>query len=97
MPVMGAVAWLIGTIAQICIVLLIAQVILSWLIYFNVVNTRHPFVNTIRVFLYQVTEPALRPIRRIIPSIGGFDLSPLILAVLIGFVARLIVDNLPYG
>jgi YggT family protein len=94
---MLAVAWLIGTVAQIFIFLLLAQVILGWLIHFNIVNTRHPFVGTIARFLYQITEPALRPIRRIIPSFGGIDISPLVLAVLIGFLARLIVENLPYG
>jgi len=93
---MRALGQLIGIVAQICIYLLIAQVILSWLVAFNVINTRHPFVNAVRRFLYQVTEPALRPIRRIIPSIAGIDISPLILALLIGFVSRLIIDNLPY-
>ena len=40
---MGSIAWLIGTVAQICIFLLLAQVIASWLVAFNVINTRHPF------------------------------------------------------
>jgi YggT family protein len=94
---MGAIAWLIGTVAQICIFLLLAQVIMSWLVAFNVINTRHPFVNSVRRFLYQITEPALRPIRRIMPTFGGVDISPLVLALLIGFAARLIVEYLPYG
>jgi YggT family protein len=93
---MAAIAWLIDTVFQIAIVLLIAQVILSWLIYFNVVNTRHPFVNTVGRFLYQITEPALRPIKRIVPSLGGIDISPLILILLLGFLRILILSNLPY-
>jgi YggT family protein len=75
---------------------LIAQVVLSWLIYFNVVNTRHPFVHAVGRFLYQVTEPALRPIKRIVPSLGGIDISPLILILLLGFLRILILSNLPY-
>jgi YggT family protein len=94
---MYAVAWLIDTIVDIAIILLIAQVILSWLVAFNVVNTRHPFVNTVGRFLYQITEPALRPIRRIIPSFGGIDVSPLILLLLLSFARMLILRNLPYA
>ncbi len=93
---MSAIAWLIDTVFQIAIVLLIAQVILSWLIYFNVVNTRHPFVNAVGRFLHQITEPLLRPIKRIVPSLGGIDISPLILILLLGFLRILILNNLPY-
>jgi YggT family protein len=93
---MYAVAWLIDTIVDIAIILLIAQVILSWLVAFNVVNTRNPFVNSVGRFLYQVTEPVLRPIRRIIPSFGGIDISPLVAALLLGFLRILILSNLPY-
>jgi len=93
---MNAVAWLIDNLFQIAIVLLIAQVILSWLIAFNIVNTRHPFVNAVNRFLYQVTMPALRPIRRIVPTFGGIDISPLILILLLGFLRILILSNLPY-
>ena len=93
---MAAIAWLIDTVVDIAIILLIAQVILSWLVAFNVVNTRHPFVNTVGRFLHQITEPALRPIRRVIPSFGGIDISPLALALLLGFARILILNNLPY-
>jgi YggT family protein len=93
---MSAVAWLIDTVVDIAIILLIAQVILSWLVAFNVVNTRNPFVNSVGRFLYQITEPVLRPIRRIIPSFGGIDISPLIAALLLGFARILILSNLPH-
>jgi YggT family protein len=92
---MSAVAWLIDTVFQIAIVLLLAQVILSWLVHFNVVNTRNPFVNTVGRFLYQITEPLLGPIRRVIPTFGGIDISPLVLLLLLGFLRILIVSNLP--
>ena len=74
----------------------LAQVILSWLVHFNVVNTRHPFVNSVGRFLHQVTEPALRPIKRVVPTLGGIHISPLILLILLGFLRILILNNLPY-
>ncbi|MEM6683752.1 MAG: YggT family protein [Pseudomonadota bacterium] len=67
---------------------IIASAILSWLIAFNVINTRNAFVYQITDFLYRVTEPALRQIRRFIPDLGGVDISPIILFLLIGFIAR---------
>jgi YggT family protein len=96
MNIVPAIAWLIDTLVDIATVLLLAQVILSWLVVFNLVNTRHPFVNTVGRFLYQITEPALRPIRRVIPSLGGIDISPLILMLLLWFLRILILSNLPY-
>jgi YggT family protein len=88
---MEAIIWLVDTVIRIYIWLLIASVVLSWLVAFNVVNTRHPFVNTVGRFLYQVTEPALRPIRRIVPSFGGIDISPVVLALIIEFARRFII------
>lgn len=58
--------------------LLIAAAILSWLIAFNVVNTRNQFVAVVSDFLYRITEPVLRPIRRLLPDLGGLDISPVI-------------------
>jgi YggT family protein len=58
---------------------LIIAAILSWLSYGGVLNTRNRFVYMVSDFLYRITEPALRPIRRIIPFVGGLDLSPLVL------------------
>src|SRR3954468_17591305 len=57
----------------------IAWIVLSWLISFNVVNTRNRFVYVVSDVLYRVTEPVLRPIRRVVPNVGGLDLSPLVL------------------
>jgi YggT family protein len=93
---MGAIRWLIDNVLWAFIVLLFAQVILSWLIAFNIVNTRHPFVSSVGRFLYKITEPVLRPIRRVVPPIGGIDISPLLLLLLVGFIHRLLMDNLPY-
>ena len=60
---MNPVHWLIDTVLELYIWLIIASVILSWLVAFNVINTRNSFVNQIGGFLYRATEPALRPIR----------------------------------
>lgn len=89
---MNAVLWLIDTIIQIYIMLLIAQVVLSWLTAFNVVNTRNRFVYLVGDFLYRVTEPALGPIRRILPNLGGIDISPVVLILVLVFVQRLLFD-----
>lgn len=70
--------------------LLIAWVITSWLISFDVINTRNRLVYAITDFLYRITEPALRPIRRVVPSIGGIDISPVILYLAIWFVRSLL-------
>jgi YggT family protein len=69
----------------------IAAVILSWLIAFNVVNTRNPIVAMIADFLYRVTEPVFRPIRAFMPNLGGIDFSPLIVLLIIYIIERSIV------
>ena len=58
---------------------LIAMIVMSWLISFNVVNTRNRAVYVISDVLYRITEPALRPLRKIIPQTGALDLSPIAL------------------
>ena len=65
--------------------IVIASVIVSWLTAFNVINERNNFVRTLLTILYRLTEPVFRPIRRVIPDIGGIDLSPLIVLLLIWF------------
>jgi len=70
--------------------LIIAAAILSWLVAFNVVNARNDVVRGVWEFLHRVTEPALRPIRRILPNLGGVDVSPIILLLGIFFLQRII-------
>jgi YggT family protein len=65
-------------------------VVLSWLVAFNVVNTHNRFVNQIGEFLNRATEPALRPIRSVLPNLGGIDVSPVVLILLIVFIRRLL-------
>jgi YggT family protein len=69
---------------------IIAAAVLSWLVAFNVVNTRNPVVAGIGEFLYRITEPLLRPIRNRLPNMGGIDISPLILILIIIFLRYVI-------
>ncbi len=82
--------WLVDTIIQLYIWILIGAAILSWLIAFNVVNTRNNFVAAVANFFYHVTEPALRPIRSILPNLGGIDISPVVLIIALLFLERII-------
>ena len=88
---MNPFLWLILTIIDLYIWLLIAAAVLSWLIAFNVVNTRNPIVANVGEFLYRITEPVLRPIRNILPNLGGIDISPVILIILLLFLKQLVV------
>ena len=75
---------------------IIISAILSWLVAFNVVNTSSPFVIRAQEFFFRLTEPALRPIRRVVPVFGGIDVSPVILILIIYFVQELIHNNILY-
>jgi YggT family protein len=87
---MNPFLWLVDTIITLYIWILIASAVLSWLVVFNVVNTRNQIVNSIGDFLYRVTEPVLRPIRSIMPNLGGIDISPVILIIGLLFLRQLI-------
>ena len=73
--------------------MIIASAIFSWLFAFNVINGRNQFLATIGDFLFRVTEPALRPIRRILPDLGGIDISPIILLLILFFVRQFILTT----
>ncbi len=76
------------------IYILFAAAIMSWLIAFNVVNPRNQFVAMLAEFLYRITEPVLRPIRSFLPSLGGIDISPVIVILIIVFIQSVILTNL---
>ena len=71
--------------------IIIISAIFSWLFAFGVVNPRNQVVATIGRMLYQLTEPALRPIRRFVPNFGGLDISPIILLLIIFLIERVII------
>jgi YggT family protein len=78
-------------VIQLYIWVVIASAILSWLIAFNVVNTQNRFVYSVADMLYRVTEPALRPIRSILPNLGGIDISPVILILILMFIVNVVL------
>lgn len=89
---MRAILWLINTIIEIYVWLLIAQAILSWLLAFGVINRYNRTVSVIGDFLYRVTEPLLRPIRAMLPNFGGLDISPVVLILILYFL-RILIDE----
>src|SRR5216684_1516638 len=84
--------WLLDTLITIYIWLLIVQAILSWLLAFGFVNRHNRAVAVIGDFLYRATEPALRPIRAFLPNLGGLDISPIILLLVLWFVERELIQ-----
>jgi YggT family protein len=94
---MRAILEIILLVLDLYVWLLIASAILSWLVAFNVVNTRNPLVAGIAEFLYRITEPLLAPIRSIMPNFGGLDISPIILILIIYLIQKLLLYNvMPY-
>jgi YggT family protein len=78
-------------VIQLYIWVIIASAIFSWLIAFNVVNTQNRFVYSVADMLYRVTEPALRPIRSMLPNLGGIDISPVILILILMFITNVVL------
>ncbi len=73
--------------------IIIASAVFSWLYAFNVVNPRNQVVSTIGNMLFRITEPALRPIRRFLPDLGGIDISPIILLLVIFFIRQFLITT----
>jgi YggT family protein len=88
---MRAILDIILLVLQLYWWIVIAMIIMSWLISFNVINTRNQFVAAVWRILNQLTEPVLRPIRRYMPKFGGLDVSPIILFLIIFFIERIIL------
>lgn len=88
---MNPILWLIVTVINVYIWIVIAGAILSWLFAFNVFNPSNAFVRQVAYAIDGLTEPALRPIRRFLPNLGGIDISPLILIIGLLFLERVIV------
>jgi len=87
---LGLALQIIFLILNMLIVVIIVQVVISWLFAFEIVNRRTPVIDTIWRFTGVITEPLLRPIRRIIPPVSGFDFSPMVLLLIIYVIQRLI-------
>ena len=83
---MIAIFYLVLQILKLYSYVVIANVIISWLIAFNILNTQNRFVYSILEFTYRLTDPILNKIRRFLPNLGSLDISPIILLLLIWFI-----------
>ena len=88
---MRSILYVILLVLELYIWLLIAAAVLSWLVAFNVVNARNQFVAMLGDFLFRITEPVLRPIRNMMPSLGGIDVSPVVVILIIILIKDIIV------
>ncbi len=93
---MLAFAGLISTVIELYVWVLIISAILSWLIAFGIVNRHNAIVASVGRFCAALTEPVLKPIRRVVPLIGGVDLSPLIVILLLWFLRSLLFEYVFY-
>jgi YggT family protein len=89
---MFSLIWLVDQIFSVVWWVILASVVMSWLFAFNIVNVSNPTVRQIASTLHRMTEPLLGPIRRIVPSFGGLDFSPVILLLLLGFLHRFVLE-----
>ena len=83
---MIAIFYLVLQILKLYSYVVIANVIVSWLIAFNILNTQNRFVYSILEFSYRLTDPILNKIRRYLPNLGSLDISPIVLLLLIWFI-----------
>jgi len=89
--------WLVLTFIDLYMWIVIIGVVLSWLVAFNVVTTTNRFVYMVGDFTHRATEPALGRIRRYIPNLGGMDISPIVLIILLMFLQRFILWGFAQG
>ncbi|MBI2717270.1 MAG: YggT family protein [Rhizobiales bacterium] len=88
---MNPILWLILTVLDIYFWIVLAAVVMSWLIAFNVINGSNPYVRQVAMALRRLTEPLLAPIRNLLPDLGGIDVSPIVLLIGLQFVRYLVV------
>lgn len=91
---MNAIIFIIYQILNFYWWIVILSAIFSWLYAFNVINSSNDFVNMIGRFLYQLTEPVYRPIRRFVPNLGGIDITPIIVLFAIMFLQYLLIHDI---
>ncbi|MBX9617497.1 MAG: YggT family protein [Brevundimonas sp.] len=91
-----AIVWLVDAIISLMIWFIIGSAILSWLFAFDVINHRNRFVSQLAQFLDAVTRPLLEPFRRIIPTLGGIDVSPIVVLLLLNF-SKIVFYNMAAG
>lgn len=92
----GPVEWLVGTVLGLYLWVIIIGAVLSWLVAFDVVNLRNKLVATIADTCERLTAPVLAPIRKVIPNLGGVDLSPVALIIGIQMLQIFVVPLIPF-
>lgn len=90
MFIFASLAWILGTIIQIFILIIILEVALSWLIAFELVNPENEAARNLTNLLKRVTDPVYKPIRKYVPPVGGIDLTPLVVIIGVQIIAGLI-------
>ncbi|MDB5455117.1 MAG: hypothetical protein JWP92_702 [Caulobacter sp.] len=96
-PLINLIFFILGSLLELLKWAIIISAVLSWLVAFDVINLRNHFVYQFSKFLDAVTRPLLAPLQRIIPALGGVDISPIILILLIVGVQRYILPALQIG
>jgi YggT family protein len=89
-----AILHIIHVIISVYYWILIGSAVMSWLFAFRIVNVHNQIVSQVAELLYRLTEPVLRPIRRVLPNLGGIDISPVIALLLLYFIDLLIYEYL---
>jgi YggT family protein len=92
--ILVGIFWLINEVLTLYWWAIIIAAVLSNLLAFGVLDQRSRFVSSLGEFFYRITEPALRPIRQVIPAFGGIDISPIILLLLLGFLQRFVLPTI---
>ena len=93
-PIDGLIAFIIDPALNILLWIVLIGIIMSWLINFNVINTHNQFVAMVYRVTNAISEPILRPIRSVLPPLGGLDFSPIVLILVIGFIRGYVLYEL---
>jgi len=93
-PIDGLIIYIVSPLFSLLWWIVLISVVMSWLVGFNVINTHNQFVAMVYRMTHAVTEPLLRPIRNILPPLGGMDFSPIVLLLLIGFIQGYVLMEL---
>ncbi len=88
---MNPFIWLLFQLIDLYWYVILATVIMSWLMAFNIINYSNPYVRQVNSVLRTLTEPVLAPIRRILPSLGGLDFSPIVLLFALEFLRQAVI------
>src|ERR1700757_3478266 len=91
-PLIGTILWLFDTLVGLYIMVIVAAVVVSWLIAFGVLNTYNHLARSLVQMLDALTEPVFRQVRRVLPPLGGLDLSPLVVIIALQAL-RMLVDG----